>query len=601
MKISHINIRDVRGVKSMDFKPATINYITGPSGSGKSSVMDAIRYGITGKSGEDHVRLGSLGGAQVSVLFDRIGSVTRSISDAGKTKITMNGKGTTGKSVTEQMQAVYGVSMDSLNLMTSSELLSHALGKDLAAYLLNGGFLTHSLTMSGLLILNPMDAPVEEELKKYLPENPVPISLSDIENAYKSMMARRPVLKSMLAEAKAKAAVSVDTPKRSSDDIQKEITSLSKKIAAEESLTSGYPKYLQEVEKLKQNIAESEAKLKEYDGVKPVSEREQELAKKNLQAANERVTDIGTNIKIAKDDIASLEKTLTALDTSVCPISKQLICKTDKTPVHAELSASLQMKYDLAATLETKLEDAKKARDNADAIIRELAQQQAKWQMRVAIIAELGKLKDIKIPEIKAPTEGLLASMTAAQAKLQEELVQARTYEAAAVYAEQATKLTDDLNITETLVKELAPNGGIRKLILSNSIAPLEAWCNDQLASVLPKYQLHFAADDNFNVVMETSAGETLQFTSLSSGEQLRVIFVLMCMLNELNGVRIIMLDNLNALDSDSRKNLLSLMVSLSDKYDHLFISGIGQNDFANDVKSCGVAAEVIDMSTAKA
>ena len=172
----------------------------------------------------------------------------------------MNGKGTTGKSVTEQMQAVYGVSMDSLNLMTSSELLSHALGKDLAAYLLNGGFLTHSLTMSGLLILNPMDAPVEEELKKYLPENPAPISLSDIENAYKSMMARRPVLKSMLAEAKAKAAVSVDTPKRSSDDIQKEITSLSKKIAAEESLTSGYPKYLQEVEKLKQNIAESEAK-----------------------------------------------------------------------------------------------------------------------------------------------------------------------------------------------------------------------------------------------------------------------------------------------------------------------------------------------------
>ena len=69
MKISHINIRDVRGVKSMDFKPATINYITGPSGSGKSSVMDAIRYGITGKSGEDHVRLGSLGGAQVSVLL----------------------------------------------------------------------------------------------------------------------------------------------------------------------------------------------------------------------------------------------------------------------------------------------------------------------------------------------------------------------------------------------------------------------------------------------------------------------------------------------------------------------------------------------------
>ena len=50
MKISHINIRDVRGVKSMDFKPATINYITGPSGSGKSSVMDAIRYGITGRS-----------------------------------------------------------------------------------------------------------------------------------------------------------------------------------------------------------------------------------------------------------------------------------------------------------------------------------------------------------------------------------------------------------------------------------------------------------------------------------------------------------------------------------------------------------------------
>ena len=50
MKIGHIRITDFKGVRKFQMTPAKVNILVGANGTGKSSVLQAIRYGITGLS-----------------------------------------------------------------------------------------------------------------------------------------------------------------------------------------------------------------------------------------------------------------------------------------------------------------------------------------------------------------------------------------------------------------------------------------------------------------------------------------------------------------------------------------------------------------------
>lgn len=56
MEIRHMRITNFRGLKSADFTPEKLNVFLGASGSGKSSILDALRYG-TGYRSEDLQRL----------------------------------------------------------------------------------------------------------------------------------------------------------------------------------------------------------------------------------------------------------------------------------------------------------------------------------------------------------------------------------------------------------------------------------------------------------------------------------------------------------------------------------------------------------------
>lgn len=595
MKISKVRIQNVRGIDSLTFAPALLNYITGPSGSGKSSVMDAIRYGITGKSHPDHIRLGEFE-ASVSLEFDRIGEVQRSVDIYGKSKVRMNDKSTTAKSVAEQISSAFGITSESIGLMTSSDLLMHALGKDLAAYLLNSGFLTNEMTMSQLLALSPMEKDVVDELKKHLPCDPKAITLQDIDEAYGNIKNSRPALKRMLAEERVLSAATVMKPKKTCTELEKDIAALRVKIATEQQHVKAYPAYLREVEKLAQSISDTEKKLKAYESVKPVTKREKELAQQNLDNASALVSSTYTAIQMTKQDIETMQKTLDALDTSVCPISRSLVCMTDKSSVRAELNNALMVKRDSLASLQEKFTTDSDSKEAARMALYNVAEQENQWNTKIGLVSELEKLRDIKIPEVTPPNPEALAELERLLSAAESELNQAKQYEETLAHTERAEALAKSLSIAETLVKELAPNGGIRKLVLSNSIGPLEDWCNERMKDVLPQYRLRFDAADNFNIVAETTPGKQISFASMSTGEQLQAIFIIMCMLNELNGVRIILLDNLNALDSDAITEFLKLAVTLSESYDHMFISGIDQGDFASAISACSIPSRIIKM-----
>ena len=56
--ITTISIRNFKGIEDLQLNAKKLNAIIGKCGSGKSSLLDAIRFALTGKAGKEVIRKG---------------------------------------------------------------------------------------------------------------------------------------------------------------------------------------------------------------------------------------------------------------------------------------------------------------------------------------------------------------------------------------------------------------------------------------------------------------------------------------------------------------------------------------------------------------
>lgn len=92
MKIAHIKISNVLGVAELEFTPGGFNEIAGPNGSGKTSVLEAIK--ATLKSGHDAtlLRKGAEKGESVLVIDDGMEIKKRITETTSTTEVRRDGK-----------------------------------------------------------------------------------------------------------------------------------------------------------------------------------------------------------------------------------------------------------------------------------------------------------------------------------------------------------------------------------------------------------------------------------------------------------------------------------------------------------------------------
>lgn len=292
------------------------------------------------------------------------------------------------------------------------------------------------------------------------------------------------------------------------------------------------------------------------------------------------------------NEIKVLEKTVHSLNTSVCPISQSLVCTTDKTSVKEELTAALEMKRDAVDILHDKLEGYQQTVHDAKEAVDACVAQEKAYQAKLDLMKLLSSLKTVKVTIPKKPDPKTLEALEHRNEELRKEQADAMQYEIIKSHAKRAESLKTELEVAETLVKELAPSGGIRKQVLAHSIGPMEDVCNECMKTLLPKYRLRFNPDDNFNISVQDVSlpGVTFSFDALSRGEQLSVLFILMLMLNQVNQVRIICMDNLNDLDVEALKRFLKVVEDVDPSYyDHIFLSSIDHEGFIEVFDKCKI------------
>lgn len=84
MKISHLTIRNILGISELELSPGGFTEISGPNGTGKTSVLEAIKSTLNGGHDATLLRKGSDKGEVVLVLDDGT-EVSKTITAAGST------------------------------------------------------------------------------------------------------------------------------------------------------------------------------------------------------------------------------------------------------------------------------------------------------------------------------------------------------------------------------------------------------------------------------------------------------------------------------------------------------------------------------------
>lgn len=109
MKINTIKIKNFRGIPDMEISLERISFFTGPCGAGKTSVLKAFNFALTGDVKKDDIREQS-DRASATIVFEDQSSIQRICKLSAATQVKVNGKNSTAKAADEFLQAKLGTS-----------------------------------------------------------------------------------------------------------------------------------------------------------------------------------------------------------------------------------------------------------------------------------------------------------------------------------------------------------------------------------------------------------------------------------------------------------------------------------------------------------
>lgn len=576
MKIKQVTISGFKKVDQLAFEPGKINVLVGANGSGKSSTLEAIRYGLTGDYPADPV-MGGKEQAIVKLEIPDIGTITRKHNGV-KSEVRLNGKTTSQTSLEQLLTEAFGASAKMADLMTSMAVSGMSKG-DLSAFFLKEGQIPISISFQELETFCNLSDKAKTELALHLPDKD--IQIEDIEASLNYYKGRRKDLKKERELLKARAGLHGQKPERDASVVDEMLLELSKKLGAIQTQRDTYQQIAQRRASILEDIRKSEEMLgpdvlrPSQDEVDRVTreQREVETARKEAQRILDKVTENGMRLKKVLDELAK----------PTCPISPKLKCSTDKTVIREELTLSIERERQEYLLQKERLDNLCRQMEQLMAQQQQMAQAEAQYQRRELLQQKILSLKNTLPPEPDVPPDEETEIFLKTELDtLQAEKAEISRYEDAMRSQALLAEKEELLKVSDEIVKELDPKKGIRQKIMEHALSPLESYFNDRLKRLLPRYQAKLDCNNGFTIrLMDKELGiDALE--SASEGEKSRVYFVLLDLLNALSPYRILIFDNTDHLDTEAFISLLKLVQSdeVQQNYDHVFFSAIDRPEW---------------------
>ena len=578
--ITTISIRNFKGIEDLQLNAKKLNAIIGKCGSGKSSLLDAIRFALTGKAGKEVIRKGCRE-ASVVLRFSDNSTIER-IRRTSENISKCNGKSSTKRSLDEFLTA------RNMNPCWIESLCSVDWFAGLSSKDLNNFFMTilplRAKAETVVELVAQLDKDLTEKKEKYLMEEILKkqeiFSFNDLANGYNTAYTVRQELKRKYNEMLPRCTFNETVPAKTREDIEKELNNISQVEAAEKEYSKRLKEYasskkqhdlaIKRLDEMKKELDTYSSCKKPKEETKTQAEADRKLFQVHIKRTNEYIGTINSTLDL-------LKRTLDNLDKPICPISEKLICTTDKSQLKEELLSLIQKNENaLASNKEflAKCEDQVRKRDD---IISNYQKEVYRYEQKTTLENNISKFI---VPEIlPEPQKVEKAHLEAKKKELLDLLSILSRYEKVQQNKKELAKIKDKYDLAQFAVKVLDSKIGIPALILQRTLRFFEKKCNEKASLLREGFQIHFLSDNGITIQVSPGKGKPfVDMKEVSTGEFGCVAYSLMTMIGEATKCHLFLIDNLDRLDTEYLNALLSLLEE-DKKIEQVFLGGVDHAD----------------------
>lgn len=584
MKLSHVQIENFRG-KHYDFTPQRLNLFFDRNGAGKTSLCDAIRYGLTGMMPQNKVR-----NASVSIQLEDGMMIQRMIGTKGAVN-RLNGKRVTKEALDKTIADLIGIPaaakedpLKNLKIASNAEILMALNAGELLKALLQ--YIPEELDFDTVMSYFPeVSEDIRKECSTAFPQVPETFGIEKLQEVYAHFFEKRKFLNASIREKEAAVrALRPVEPKRTIQEIEADMTQLLLSEKNQEELVKRQKEFMTAFEQRKKQ-EETIKRLRtliEHAPEKPKEGMEVQLDQIREAAEQER-NEKSSQAATTKANIQFFRKVLSQLDSQVCVISKSLICTTDKTSVRAEMEGLLEENEELLKTLELAIATAEKRINRSTEARKQQEERRRQYETYCRQKSELEIFEKNLVTVPEAPAQFInLNEIPAKKQKLAAEKKNAEDFLKKQKLLSEIQESKKQSDLYTQIIKALADNGEVKSGIIKYYLQMFEMTCNERAEKIALGYAFRFIPDDGVKIYVKTPRNTNgYLIESLSRGEKIVATFVLADMINQLSGARVLFIDNIEALDDTwmpAFKNLICSEEFLAG-YDHVFVCGVNNQD----------------------
>jgi hypothetical protein len=282
-----------------------------------------------------------------------------------------------------------------------------------------------------------------------------------------------------------------------------------------------------------------------------------------------------------------LKAQLANLKTSKCPLSSEIICSQDKTAIINKIQEAIVENTFQIDTIASDLDVYNRELKETQEKIACYLKQEKAYMNKINILNRINDLKKTKPAMTKVSV--IKKDFSEIKQILKDEKSSIIKYENAKKAKTEIEKQEKTIKMFSTLERITSKKGNVKAKILKLLLSTLVSSMNTMADQVCPHLHLNLEVGRNGNVAIYCKTPTGYQdYADISTGEKLMVQFLVMSQINQLSGFKILILDNLDKLDSKSFTAFLEFLSqpSVAALYDHIFVATVDHTDFIDALKS---------------
>ena len=504
----------------------------------------------------------------------------------GSSRVEVNGRKTTSKSVDEVVLNGSGAFPGAFRIALNSEMVRGMESSDIGRWLL--GILPVTVTSEKACDLAGFTDEEKEEALSWLPKDPQPVSMADIDQLSKRIRAERAQINARIKETTPGTVFQGMLPVMDVASASGEMDLAASKEAEYEAALRAretVKAVLEKEEQRKRSIEEMKQKLSSLPEGEDIPEEEIKKAQELIQEYDQSIQLAERMKAMAQSSVQDMEQSIKKLETNACPLCPDLVCRTDRSSLIKELvekkKAYLLQKKDA----EEQSSMFRIKRTEATDTLSKLTGKAQAFLKRQELSNFIRKMEQLSPPEIqKIPDSTVTRSEIDLLKKracrhMEEAVSFERAMQAGLLLKELREK---SLYYTRLLAKCDPKSGDLVRAVLEYILEPVKNHMNETASMIWPDLSIEFiTGPDGLQIYMKPhDRNAYIAMENLSRGERTLLSFLLMDILSQLSGSRMIAFDNIEALDGEALDHLLEVtgQKEMQERYDHIFLSAVSHD-----------------------